>query len=94
MHSVTSLVYGFACVALIFGRRRHETHHDTNADTIVQDRRFVILEDFGCQAAVHDSRLALIIVWLPPLCISIIGIFFCRKSINYADRDRSSNAES
>ena len=86
MCSVTSPVYGFTCVALMSGRRRHETH-DTNADTIVQDRRFVILEDFGCQAAVHDSLLALIIVWLPPLSISIIGIFLCRKSIVYAVYD-------
>jgi pheromone a factor receptor len=60
------------------GRRRHETHH-INTDTIVQDRRFVILEDFGCQAAVQDSLLALMIVWFPPLCISTIGIVFCRK---------------
>jgi hypothetical protein len=90
MRFVTSLVHGFACVALMSGRRRHETHHDTNADTIVQDRRFVILEDFGCQAAVHDSLLALIIVWLPPLCISVIGIFLCRKSIVCADHDYSS----
>ncbi|KAH9990877.1 pheromone A receptor-domain-containing protein [Russula vinacea] len=44
---------------------------------IVQDRRFVILEDFGCQAAVGDSLPGLVIVWFPPLCISIIGIFFC-----------------
>ncbi|KAI9509917.1 pheromone A receptor-domain-containing protein [Russula earlei] len=45
--------------------------------TIVQDHRFVVLEDFGCQAAVHDSLPALIIVWVPPLCISMIGILFC-----------------
>lgn len=45
--------------------------------TIVQDRRFVILENFGCQAAVGNYLPALVIVWLPPLCICIIGIFFC-----------------
>ena len=71
--------------------RRHETHHYTNPDTIVQDHRFVILEDFGCQAAVYDSLPALIIVWLPPLCISIIGILFCRKSIHQAYHNCLSN---
>ncbi|KAI0298001.1 GPCR fungal pheromone mating factor [Russula brevipes] len=50
--------------------------------SIVQDRRFVILENLGCQAAVQDSLPALIIVWLPPLCISIIGILFCRAHYN------------
>lgn len=44
---------------------------------IVQDRRFVIVEDLGCQVAVHNSILALIIVWLPPLCISTIAILYC-----------------
>jgi hypothetical protein len=57
------------------GRQSYEAH--TSADAIVQDRRFVILEDFGCQAAVSDSLLALVIVWVPPLCISLIGILFC-----------------
>ncbi|KAH9964858.1 pheromone A receptor-domain-containing protein [Russula dissimulans] len=45
--------------------------------TIVQDHRFVIIEGFGCQAAVHNSLPGLIIVWFPPLCVSIIGVFFC-----------------
>lgn len=64
-------------------RRRHEAY--THVDAIVQNRRFVILEDFGCQAAVHDSLPALIVVWLPPLCISVIGIFFCRESTQRGD---------
>ncbi|KAF8259096.1 GPCR fungal pheromone mating factor [Lactarius quietus] len=44
---------------------------------IVQDRRFLIVEDLGCQVAVHNSILALIIVWLPPLCISTVAILYC-----------------
>lgn len=76
------------------GRRRHETNLDANADAIVQDRRFVILEDFGCQAAVNNSLPALIIVWLPPLCISIIGTLFCRTSIYRTYYDSSSDIES
>jgi pheromone a factor receptor len=62
--------------------RRHLESH-THADTIVQDHRFVILEDYGCQAAVYNSLPALIIVWSPPLCISVIGILYCRESIRY-----------
>ncbi|KAI0298957.1 pheromone A receptor-domain-containing protein [Multifurca ochricompacta] len=49
--------------------------------TIVQDRRFVILKDLGCQAAVHNSLPALILVWLPPLCISVISAFYCLSAI-------------
>ncbi len=37
----------------------------------------LLLENFGCQAAVGDYLPALVIVWLPPLCISMIGIVFC-----------------
>lgn len=48
-------------------------------DAIVQDRRFIIVEDLGCQVAVHNSILALIMVWLPPLCISTIAILYCRE---------------
>jgi Pheromone A receptor len=77
----TGLVHGFACVASSFGRQTEEAH--TSTDTVVQDRRFVILENFGCQAAVGDYLPALVIVWLPPLCISIIGIFFCRGLTRY-----------
>lgn len=83
MFAVASLVHEFTCVILAYGCRHIEAH--TSADTIVQDRRFVILEDYGCQAAVHNSLPALIIVWLPPLCISMIGTLFCRESICYCD---------
>ncbi|KAI0246664.1 GPCR fungal pheromone mating factor [Lactifluus subvellereus] len=60
--------------------------------TIVQDRRFVILEDYGCQAAVHNSLPALIIVWLPPLCISIVGTLYClAAAINVGKHRYNSN---
>ena len=58
------------------------------ADIIVQDRRFLIVKDLGCQVAVHNSILALIIVWLPPLCISTVAIFYCRE-LNYLVRQLS-----
>jgi hypothetical protein len=79
--SGTNPVHGSACVASMSGRQSYEAH--ISADAIVQDRRFVILEDFGCQAAVGNSLLALVIVWLPPFCISLIGIFFCRGSTHH-----------
>lgn len=45
--------------------------------TIIQDRRFLIVKDLGCQVAVHNSIPALIIVWFPPLCTSIVAILYC-----------------
>jgi Pheromone A receptor len=85
----TNTVHGFACVASMSGRQSGEAH--TSADAIVQDRRFVILEDFGCQAAVGDSLPTLVIVWLPPLCISVIGIFFCCGSTYHRYHGHSSD---
>ena len=86
-----SVVHGFACVPSLSGHQTQEAH--TTTDTVVQDRRFVILENFGCQAAVGDYLPALVIVWLPPLCISIIGIFFCRGSTRHDYYDRPSDQE-
>lgn len=47
------------------------------ADVIVQDHRFDIVEDFGCQPATFMSLPALIIVWLPPLVISVVALLYC-----------------
>ncbi|KAI0087564.1 pheromone A receptor-domain-containing protein [Irpex rosettiformis] len=43
---------------------------------IVQDRRFLLLEDFGCISSVHTSSPALILVWLPPLIFSAVSIIY------------------
>ncbi|ETW79706.1 putative B mating type protein [Heterobasidion irregulare TC 32-1] len=52
---------------------------------IVQDHRFDIVEDFGCQPATFMSLPALIIVWLPPLVISVVALLYCvSASINVA----------
>ncbi|KAI0270664.1 GPCR fungal pheromone mating factor [Gloeopeniophorella convolvens] len=48
--------------------------------TIVQDHRFSIVKDLGCQTAVYNSLPALILVWLPPLCISTISVVYCLVS--------------
>jgi Pheromone A receptor len=79
--SVPSLVHVSTCVTLMSSCRHLESH--AHPDTIVQDHRFVIFEDYGCQAAVYNSLPALIIVWSPPLCICVIGIVYCGELIRY-----------
>ncbi|THH17676.1 hypothetical protein EW146_g3174 [Bondarzewia mesenterica] len=52
---------------------------------IVQDHRFSIVENFGCQAAVFNSLPALILVWIPPLLLSAVALLYCASaSINVA----------
>lgn len=43
-------------------------------DCIVQDRRFVIVEDMGCLPAVYSSVVSVIILWFPPLIMCIAAI--------------------
>ena len=43
-------------------------------DVIVQDHRFTLVEDLGCQASVHRSLTGLVLVWLPPLVISLLSL--------------------
>lgn len=45
-------------------------------DFVVQDHRFDILEDYGCQAATYVSIPAVFIVWLPPLTFSCGTLIF------------------
>ncbi|VDB95384.1 unnamed protein product [Peniophora sp. CBMAI 1063] len=49
--------------------------------TIVQFRRFSILQDFGCQAAVHDSLPSLMLVWLPPFVISACALLYSVSAV-------------
>ncbi|KAH8984399.1 pheromone A receptor-domain-containing protein [Lactarius deliciosus] len=56
--------------------------------TLVQDRRFLIVKDLGCQVAVHNSVPALIIVWLPPLCISTVTILYCLSAAINVGKNR------
>ncbi|KAF8890815.1 pheromone A receptor-domain-containing protein [Gymnopilus junonius] len=37
---------------------------------VAQDRRFDLLENYGCFPSVHPSTLAFLIVWIPPLAMS------------------------
>jgi len=51
-------------------------HLNIAIDFFVQDRRFDIVEDFGCRAAIYPSTLAIILIWLPPLFLCIIGFAY------------------
>ncbi len=77
MYAISSTVYGFTYVVFLPILQFHVGHTET--DAIVQDRRFVIVKDLGCQVAVHASLPALVLVWLPPLCTSTVAILYCRE---------------
>jgi pheromone a factor receptor len=49
---------------------------NSTADFFVQDRRFDIVEDFGCQAAIYPSTIAIILMWFPPLFLCIIAFTY------------------
>ncbi|KDQ50573.1 hypothetical protein JAAARDRAFT_141774 [Jaapia argillacea MUCL 33604] len=44
--------------------------------TLVQNHRFDIIEDFGCEAAIYASAPAVILVWLPPILICITSLVY------------------
>src|ERR1700759_2274699 len=46
------------------------------ADFFVQHHRFEIVQDFGCQAAIYPSTLAIILIWLPPLLLCSISFMY------------------
>jgi pheromone a factor receptor len=63
------------------------SHKLISLDFIVQDRRFVIVEDFGCQAAVYPSVPALFLTWFIPLILCMITVFYAGLSFyNYHRR--------
>ncbi|TFY82419.1 hypothetical protein EWM64_g1593 [Hericium alpestre] len=59
--------------------------------TIVQDHRFTILEDFGCQPALYDYMPSLLIVWLPPLIISLVSLLYCVSALINVLKSRYNN---
>ena len=53
----------------------------------MQDRRFVIVQDFGCQASVYPSVPALFLTWFIPLILCMITVFYAGLSFyNYHRR--------
>ena len=53
----------------------------------MQDRRFVIVQDFGCQAAIYPSIPALFLTWFIPLILCVVTVFYAGLSFyNYHRR--------
>ncbi|KAG1857726.1 GPCR fungal pheromone mating factor [Suillus subalutaceus] len=50
---------------------------------IVQPRRFDVYENFGCRSATYPSVIALFVVWIPPLALSLLTIFFFFAGITW-----------
>lgn len=50
-------------------------------DILVQDYRFDLAEGFGCTPSAYPSSPALILVWLPPLLLSITTMIFVSVTI-------------
>jgi len=61
--------------------------HLISPDVVVQDRRFVLVQEFGCQAAIYPSVPALFLTWFIPLILCMITIFYAGRSFyNYHRR--------
>ena len=57
------------------------------SDFVVQDRRFIIVQEFGCQAAIYPSIPALFLTWLIPIILCTITLFYAGLSFyNYHRR--------
>ena len=53
----------------------------------MQDRRFVIVEEFGCQASIYSSVPALFLTWFIPLILCMTTVFYAGLSFyNYHRR--------
>ncbi|KAG2114051.1 GPCR fungal pheromone mating factor [Suillus cothurnatus] len=50
---------------------------------IVQPRRFDVYENFGCRSAIYPSVVTLFVVWIPPLALSLLTIFFFFAGITW-----------
>jgi pheromone a factor receptor len=46
------------------------------SDYIVQDHRFDIIEDLGCQPTVYASIPAIFILWFPQLLFSVVTMIY------------------
>jgi hypothetical protein len=56
-------------------------------DFVVQDRRFVLVQEFGCQAAIFPSIPALFVTWFIPLILCMVTAFYAGLSFyNYHRR--------
>ncbi|KAF8239195.1 STE3-domain-containing protein [Tricholoma matsutake] len=49
---------------------------------VVQDHRFDLVKDMGCSASIHPSSPALILMWIPPLIICSISLYFSTRAMH------------
>jgi len=60
---------------------------EPSPDLVVQDRRFVLVQEFGCQAAIYPSVPALFLTWFIPLILCTVTVFYAALSFyNYHRR--------
>lgn len=65
----------------------NQSRLQTSPDFVVQDRRFVVVQEFGCQAATFPSVPALFLTWFIPLILCMITVFYAGRSFyNYHRR--------
>lgn len=50
---------------------------DPDPDTVVQDHRFDIVEDIGCQPEIPAVFAGTIFFWLPALVLTLLSFFSC-----------------
>ena len=62
---------------------------------LVQDSRFMILEDYGCNESIRDSWVSIVIISIPPILLEIIaGVYGClsiRAFYNHSNKTHCNN---
>ncbi|KAH6890839.1 pheromone receptor [Coprinopsis sp. MPI-PUGE-AT-0042] len=51
---------------------------------ISQDSRYDLVVDMGCTASIHPSTPALITIWVLPLVLCVIALFFCGFALHHS----------
>ncbi|PPR07986.1 hypothetical protein CVT24_002698 [Panaeolus cyanescens] len=53
---------------------------------VAQDHRFDLVRNFGCSPSVHESTLAFILIWGPPLILSTVSLVLSAFAMHHACR--------
>ena len=62
------------------------------AEFLVQDSRFIILEDYGCNQSVPVSWVSIILIFIPPIFLEIIaGVYGCLSIRAFYNRSNKSH---
>ena len=63
-----------------------------HSEFLVTNSRFTILEDYGCDLAVRDTWVALIIFFIPPILLEIItGVYGCLSIRAFYNRSKETH---